>query len=94
MHSYEDRMKAVNLYIQYDFGVSATLRELGYPTPKTLRRWYREYVEEGNVLHRRRRNSKYSDDQKQKAVEYYLEHGRSIGSTVKVHRWGPDNWEV
>ncbi len=84
MHLYEDRMKAVKLYIQYDFGASATIRELGYPAPKTLRRWYREYVEAGNVLHRRRRSSKYSDDQKRKAVEYYLEHGRRIGGTVKA----------
>ena len=36
MYSYEDRMKAVMLYIEYDRSAADTIRELGYPGRKTL----------------------------------------------------------
>ena len=42
MHSYEERMKAVQLFIKYDLSVADTIRELGYPTRNTLIRWYNE----------------------------------------------------
>jgi putative transposase len=51
VYSHEDRMKAVMLYIRYDFSVTDTVRELGYPTRQTLLRWYREYEATGE-LHR------------------------------------------
>jgi len=41
MYSYEDRIKAVKFYIKYDFSVADTIRELGYPTHKTLIKWYK-----------------------------------------------------
>ncbi len=31
MYSYEDRIKAVMLYIKYDLCTADTIRELGYP---------------------------------------------------------------
>jgi transposase-like protein len=43
MHSYEERMRAVALYIKLAKRVQTTIRELGYPTKNTLRGWYREY---------------------------------------------------
>ena len=49
MLSYEERMKAVQLFIKYDLSVAATNRELGYPTRKTLIRWYNEYNEKGDL---------------------------------------------
>jgi len=54
VYSYEDRMKAVMLYIKYDLGAADTSQELGYPGRKTLLRWYREYKATGE-LHRTRR---------------------------------------
>jgi len=32
VYSHEDRMKAVRLYIKYDFSAADTVRELGYPS--------------------------------------------------------------
>jgi len=29
MYSYEERMRAINLYIKYDLSAAATIRELG-----------------------------------------------------------------
>ena len=49
MYSYEKRIKAVKLYIQYDRSVAAVRRELGYPSPNMLLRWYAEYVENGDL---------------------------------------------
>jgi len=46
--SYDDRMKAVLLYIKYDRGAAA-VRDLGYPTPKKLKSWYREYISSGDL---------------------------------------------
>ena len=85
MYSLEDRMKAVSLYFKYG-GSSATVRrELGYPSRKSLRLWVREYKATG-VLHEGysgARKPKYSNEQKQVAVDYYLEHGRSLRGTIR-----------
>lgn len=46
MYSYDDRMRAVKLYIQYDHSFSSVQHELGYPNNrKTLKAWYKEFVE-------------------------------------------------
>lgn len=45
MYSYEDRLKAVNLYIKYDLSAADTVRELGYPNYKMLLRWYKKFQE-------------------------------------------------
>ena len=34
MHSYEERIKAVRLFIKYELSVADTIRELGYPTER------------------------------------------------------------
>ena len=43
MYSYEDRMRAVELYIKLGKRLGATIRELGYPTKNALKGWFREY---------------------------------------------------
>ncbi|MBA2134174.1 IS3 family transposase [Capillibacterium thermochitinicola] len=84
MYSYEDRIKAVKLYIKYDLSVADTIRELGYPTRNALIKWYKEYKEKGDLHTDYEREPKFSREQKQKAVDYYLEHGRCIRRTVRV----------
>lgn len=41
MYSYEEREKAIELYIKYDKRACAVIRELEYPTPKKLKQWIR-----------------------------------------------------
>lgn len=36
MYSHEQRKKAVELYIEYDFHEARVIRELGYPTFNTI----------------------------------------------------------
>lgn len=86
MYSYEERLRAVKLYIKYDHSLSAVIRELGYPSHQALLQWYREYITRGD-LHakcvRRRRRCKYTMEQRGAAVAYYQEHGQNLARTVK-----------
>lgn len=43
MFSYEERIRAVKLYIKLGKRLNATIRQLGYPTKNSLIGWYREY---------------------------------------------------
>ena len=43
MYSYEDRIRAVELYIRLGNCARATIRQLGYPTKNALNGWYCEY---------------------------------------------------
>jgi transposase-like protein len=83
MHSYEERMKAVQLFIKYDLSVADTIRELGYPTRNTLIRWYNEYLEKGDLHEKFQKKPRFTQEEKRKAVDYYLEHGRCIRRTVR-----------
>jgi len=84
MYSYEDRIKAIALYIRNDLRLTDTVRMLGYPNKRMLRRWYKEYLETGNLHEKYIRHQKYSQDQKELAVEHYFEHGHSISGTIRV----------
>jgi putative transposase len=82
--SYEERMKAVLLYIKYDRGAAATIRDLGYPTIKSLKSWYREYAATGDLRLSQTRKRRFTADQERAAVDYYLEHGRRISATIRA----------
>ena len=43
MYSYEERIRAVKLYIKLGKRFRATIRQLGYPTKNLLLGWYRQY---------------------------------------------------
>ena len=85
MYSYEDRIRAVKLYIKLGKRTGATLRQLGYPTKNALKSWHREFEQGrdlplGYALSR----SKYSNEQKKVAVEHYLNHDRCLAGTRKA----------
>lgn len=69
MYSYEDRRKAVELYIKYGLRASATIRELGYPDRHSLMMWYKEYIANGDLHFTFERTPKFSEDQRKKALE-------------------------
>jgi putative transposase len=85
MYSYEDRMRAVELYIKLGKRLKAVIRQLGYPTKNSLRTWHEEFQNSGD-LHVRfaRREPKYSDEQKNVAIEHYIDHGRCFAFTRKA----------
>ena len=85
MYSYEERLKAVQLYIQYDKSYASVFRELGYPpSSHSIKLWYKEYEETGGLHKSYSSPIKYSDEQRKAAVQYYVEHGRSKSRTVKA----------
>ncbi len=63
MYSLEERIKAVQFYIKYDLNVAATVRELGYPSPSMLVRWYREYQQTGNLHEEYKKHPRYTKEQ-------------------------------
>lgn len=86
MYTYEQRMAAVKLYIQYYHKAAAVIRELRYPNHHMLAKWFKEYESTGD-LHKnshRERKSKFSDEQKQAALQFYQEHGCSITLTINT----------
>ena len=84
MYSYEDRIKAVKLYIKLGHKSSAVKRILGYPTKKYIRRWYLRYMEEGDLPKDYIRPPHFTSEQKQQAVEHYFKNGRCGAFTMKA----------
>ena len=84
MYSYEDRMRAVRLFIECDHSEAATVRKLGCPARRTLREWYREFAESGDLHPTYPKRAKFSEEQKRAAVDYYLLHGRNISGTIRA----------
>ncbi len=84
MYSYDDRIRAVELYIKLGKRIRATIRQLGFPTKNALKGWYREYKRRGDLKKGSRRTPKYSKAQQQAAVDHFLHHGRCIAFTRKA----------
>lgn len=85
MYTLADRMKAVELYLKYDRSSAAVRRALGYPSKRALRQWVDQFETIG-TLHAgyRARPEKYSDGQKQAAIDFYRQHGRNLQRTVNA----------
>ena len=85
MYSYEDRIRAVKLYIKLGKRLGATIRQLGYPTKNSLIGWYREFEQSRDLqVGYVRSRFKYSYEQRQVAVQHYLDHDRCVASTMKA----------
>lgn len=88
MYSYEDRLRAVRLYLKLGKRIGATIRQLGYPTKNSLKSWHREYeqchdLRTGYVRSRPR----YSTEQKKAAVDHYLSRDRCVAATLRALRF-------
>ena len=65
MYSPEQRLKAIELYIKYDFYAAAVIRELGYPSEtRTLKSWYLQYSQDGVLKTSKDSYGKYTDEEK------------------------------
>ncbi|MBK4772814.1 MAG: IS3 family transposase [Pantoea sp. Morm] len=84
MHSYEDRIRAVELYFRYGKRLTVVVRELGYPSVKQLGRWVRIFEEYGDLPRELKPRKRYSHAQKVAAVEHYLTHGGCLAYTRRA----------
>lgn len=84
MYSFEARLRAIELYFKYGRKAAVVIRELGYPTVRHLRCWIRAWQTGGEKIECISRKPRYSDEQKQAAVEHYRNHGRCLAFTRKT----------
>lgn len=85
MYSYDDRIRAVELYIKLGKRVRPAIRQLGYPTKNALKGWYREYQQRLDLrVGYAGREPKFSQAQKRAAVQHYVTHDRCIAATIRA----------
>lgn len=78
------RIRAIELYFKYGRKHAPVVRELGYPSKRNLRRWIRLWEASGGATEAIRRKPRYSDVQKQAAVQHYLNHGCCLAFTSRT----------
>ena len=83
MYSLEERLLAVRTYYEMGKNAKATVRRLGYPDESNLSHWVKEYERDHDLHEHRVRYSKFTDREKQVAIEYYYAHGQNGLQTVK-----------
>lgn len=81
MYSLEDRMRAVQLYIESGSSEGAVIRELGYPSPTALRNWYKEYLRNGWLHATSAPKPRYTEQEKAAAVAYFEIHKTTLTQT-------------
>ncbi len=69
MFTEEQKIRAIELYFKYGKKLAPVVRELGYPSKRNLRRWIRSWEAGGGVKESIRHKPRYTDEQKQVAVE-------------------------
>jgi len=84
MYSHQERIKAVKLLVQCDMSYAGVIRELGYPTRTALTGWYKEYAKDNDLHERFVKKPIFNIEERQKAVNYYLEHGKCVSRTVRI----------
>ena len=71
-------------YIKLGKRVAATIRQLGYPTKNSLKSWHQEHEQHLDLHTGYARAPKYSQAQKELAVEHFLEHGCCVLATIRA----------
>ena len=85
MYSAEQRKIAIETFVKFDHSYADTIAELGYPTRACLRNWWNEYRDTGEVpISKFTTNPRYTAEMRRRAVEHYLEHGKSLTRTMRA----------
>ena len=84
MFTEEQKIRAIELYFKYGKKLAPVVRELGSPSKRNLRRWIRSWEAGGGVKESIRHKPRYTDEQKQVAVEHYLNHGCCLAFTSRA----------
>lgn len=82
MYSEAERLRAIELYFKYGRKITSVIRELCYPTERNLRRWIQAWEASGGDISSLSRKERYSNAQKQAAVDHYLTHGCCLAHTL------------
>lgn len=81
---FEERVKAVELYIQFGYSEGIVIRTLGYPSYTALRNWYKEYFSTGSLHATSSSKPRYTEAQKVAAVEYYASNRTTLTQACRT----------
>ena len=84
MYSYDDRLRAVQLYIKLGKRVGLTIRQLGYPTKNALKAWHLAYEQRHDLPLAYTREPKYTQAQRKLAVDHFDANGHCLAVTIKA----------
>lgn len=84
MYSREDKLRAVELFIKYDFDPQSVINELGYPCRGSLYNWYEEYLANDSDIPDTNPYQHYSESLKRVAVDHYFKHGKCLARTCRA----------
>ena len=62
----------------------SVFRELGYSSSKALYKWFKEYEENGNLSRTSKVEREFTQEEKQFAVNHYIEYGCNYSRTVRM----------
>ena len=89
MYSIEEKQRAIETYIANHYNAGKTVKELGYPSSVALINWYRDY-NPPKKLKPTRKIRKYSEEEKQKAIDLYLKNSCNVKKTVRELGYGSE----
>ncbi len=84
MFTEEQKIRAIELYFKYGKTLAPVVREPGYPSKRNLRRWIHSWEAGGGAKESIRNKHRYSDVQKQVAVEHYINYGCCLALTSRT----------
>lgn len=76
IYSRENELRAIELFIKYDFGPKSVINELGYPCRASLCNWCNEYLADGNDIPDANPYQHYGEGLKRAVVDHYFKHGK------------------
>ena len=83
----EQKKTAIKLYLKYKKNATKTVRELGYPSVPGLIKWYRQQKQD-DIVKPKRIIHRYSDEEKEKAIELYFKNSCNLKKTVRELGYG------
>ena len=89
MYTRKEKEIAIELYLKNNKNATKTVWELGYPSVPTLIEWYRKQTKKNYPKKKKEKRIRrvYSEEEIQKAVDYYLENGCNVRRTVRIRIW-------
>ena len=85
MYGLEQRRVAVETFIKFGYSYADTIAELGYPNRQSLRSWWNDYREHGEVRPGKPAGEpRFPPEMRRAAVDHYLGHGKSLARTIRA----------
>lgn len=82
MYTKEQKLKAINLFYQYNRAWVAVIRDLGYPSLGALKSWIKNYETDPLLIEKPEKKPKFTTKQQKVAIDYYFDHGQFITKTI------------